>query len=122
MTAGDFLLKVRFENLSYQVKQLSVNKQQEPYIQHFVSLMKDKKKINVKICSLSVPADIGLKNGEEIHDKKLITQLLDIAKKRAENFKNHVVRYSNIASSRLLLCKPKIDNSKNAQPRIELSV
>ena len=41
---------------------------------------------------------------------------------REEAFKEYMIKHGNIASSRLLLCSPKIDTSENSQPRIELSV
>jgi len=122
MTAGDFLLKVRFENLKYQTKQIKPQPEQEKYLQQFIALMSDKPKVQVKICAISVPADVGLINGESITKKSAISELNKLAEKREHAFKDYIIEHSKIDSARLLLCAPKIDSSKKAQPRIELSV
>ena len=63
-----------------------------------------------------------LKSGEKVVDKKQIQQLKDIGEQREEALKEYLIKQGNIASSRLLLCAPKIDSSKDALPRMELSV
>lgn len=60
LTAGDFLLKVRFEKLMCQTKKIKPEAEQEKYLQQFIALMCDKPQVNVKICAISVPADIAL--------------------------------------------------------------
>jgi hypothetical protein len=122
MTVGEFALKLRFEDLPYQAKQIEINKSQQAYIQAFIALMQDKEDTRVNICAVSTPADINLKTGSKITDKSKITQLKEIGEQREEAFKEYMIKQGNIASSRLLLCSPKIDSSKEAQPRIELSV
>jgi len=122
MTAGDFLLKVRFEKLIYQTKQIKPEAEQKKYLQQFIALMHDKPQVNVKICAISVPADVGLTKGESITKKSVISELHKLAEKREHAFKDYIIEHSKIDSARLLLCAPKIDNSKKAQPRIELSI
>ena len=122
MTVGEFALKLRFDDLMYQAKQIEPNDAQQAYLQAFIALMQDKDDTRVNICAISTPADIGLIAGSEVTDKKQIRQLKDIAEKRESTFKDYIIKQGNISSSRLLLCAPKIDSSKEAQPRIELSV
>ena len=122
MTVGEFALKLRFDDLIYQEKQIAPNEQQQAYLQAFIALMQDKEDTRVNICGISTPADINLLAGSQITDKKQIRQLKDIAEQREEVFKEYMIKHGNIASSRLLLCTPKIDSSDDAQPRIELSV
>ncbi|MBL4765390.1 MAG: DUF748 domain-containing protein [Colwellia sp.] len=122
MTVGEFALKLRFDDLPYQAKQIAINEQQHAYLQAFIALMQDKKDTRVNICAISTPADISLKAGNKVTDKSKIKQLKEIAEQREELFKEYIIKHGNIASSRLLLCSPKIDSSKDAQPRIELSV
>jgi len=122
MKVGDFALKLRFENLIYQSKQIEPNEDQRAYLQAFISLMQDKKDARIKICAISTPADINLITGSEITNKKHIHQLKSIAEQRASAFKEYIIKKGKVDSSRLLLCAPKIDSSENAQPRIELSV
>ena len=122
MAVGEFALKLRFEDLPYQAKQIAINKDQQAYIQAFIALMKDKKDTRVNICPISTPADINLNTSGKVTDKNQIKQLKEFALQRAEAFKEYLVKQGGIPSARLLLCSPKIDSSENAQPRIALSI
>jgi hypothetical protein len=122
MAVGEFALKLRFEDLPYQAKQISINDGQQAYLKAFIALMQDQEKTRVNICAVSTPADVNLKAGNKVTDKSKIKQLKEIGEQREEAFKEYIIKHGNIASSRLLLCAPKIDSSENAQPRIELSV
>tara|TARA_R110001583_G_scaffold7158_1_gene35571 strand:+ start:25407 stop:27827 length:2421 start_codon:yes stop_codon:yes gene_type:complete len=122
MTVGEFALKLRFEDLPYQTKQIEINENQQAYVQAFIALMQDKEDTRVNICAVSTPADINLKSGSKVTDKNKIKQLKEIGEQREEAFKEYMIKQGNIASSRLLLCSPKIDSSEEAQPRIELSI
>ncbi len=84
--------------------------------------MQNKEDTRVNICAISIPADIDLASGVEVTDKNQANQLKEIAEKREAAFKDYMIEHGKISSSRLLLCLPKIDSSKDAQPRIELSV
>jgi len=122
MAVGEFALKLRFDDLIYQTKQIEPNEQQQAYLQSFIALMQDKEDTRINICAISVPADIDLAAGKDITDKKHILKLKALGEQRESAFKDYIIKQGNIASSRLLLCAPKIDSSENAQPRIELSV
>ena len=122
MSVGEFALKLRFEDLIYQEKQIIPNEAQQAYLQPFIALMQEKEDTRINICAISTPADIGLAVGTQVVDKKQIQQLKDIGEQREAAFKEYIIKHGNIASSRLLLCIPKIDSSEKAQPRIALSV
>ncbi len=122
MTVGEFALKLRFDDLIYQAEQIEPNENQQTYLQELIALMQDKEDTRVNICAISTPADIGIITKGQVIDKDHVRQLKDIAEQREEAFKEYIIKHGNIASSRLLLCAPKIDSSDNAQPRIELSV
>ena len=106
----------------YQPKQIEPNEAQQAYLKAFIALMQAKEDTRVNICGISIPTDIDLSVGSKVTDKGHINQLKDIAEQREAAFKDYIIKHGNIASSRLLLCAPKIDSSKDAQPRIELSV
>ncbi len=122
MSVGEFALKLRFDDLPYQAKQIEISEAQQAYLQAFIALMQNKKDTRVNICAVSTPADINLKAGSKITDKEKIKQLKEIGEQREEKLKEYVVTQGKIASSRILLCAPKIDSSKEAKPRMELSV
>jgi hypothetical protein len=118
MTAGDYLLKVRFNDLPFPVKETQFTPEHTVFLTQFAALMKDKPETQLTLCAIATPEDINKPLGVEITDKSEIKSLSDLSEKRLDTFKEYMVKQEGIASSRLLLCLPKIDSSKNAQPRI----
>mgnify|MGYP000507133940 FL=1 len=122
MTVGEFALKLRFDDLIYQTKQIEPSTEQKAYLDAFIGLMQEKEETRVNICAISTPADIDLTAESKITNKAHINQLKAIGEQREAAFKDYMIKHGNIDSSRLLLCAPKIDSSEKAKPRIELSV
>ena len=48
-SAGEFLLKVRFEDLPYEINQVTPNVSQQAYLDPFIALMQDKNRYTSKI-------------------------------------------------------------------------
>jgi len=122
ITAGEIALKLRFDDLEYQVAQIEPGDHQSAYLKDFIALMQEKEDTRVTICAISTPADIGLKGGTSVTDKADIKRLIDIGEKREHAFKDHLIEMGKIDSSRILFCKPKIDSDEDAIPRIAISV
>ena len=122
ITAGQFALKLRFDDLPYQVKQVEPNSNQQEYLQQFIALMQDKEDTRVSICAISTPEDINLTSGSEVTNKADIKRLKAIGEKREHALKDYLIEHGKISSSRLLFCKPQIDSSEGAIPRISISV
>jgi len=122
ITAGEIALKLRFDDVEYQLEQIEPDERQMAYLNDFIALMKDKEKTRVTICAISTPEDIGLPAGVAIKEKADIKRLIDLGEQRENAFKDHLVEQGKIDSSRILLCKPQIDSSKGAMPRIAISV
>ena len=122
ITAGEFALKLRFDDLEYQVKQIEPDNSQSAYLKDFIALMQDKEDTRITICAISIPADIGLKSGISVENKADIKKLLDLGKQREHAFKDHLIEHGKIDSSRILFCKPQIDSDEGAIPRIGISV
>jgi hypothetical protein len=122
VSAGQFALKLRFDDLPYQAKQIEPDEKQAQYLQQFIALMQDKADTRVSICSVSTPADIGLTLGQETTNKQDIKRLKAIGEQRQEALKDYLVEQGKISSSRILFCKPQVDSSQNALPRIAISV
>ncbi|WP_444996543.1 DUF748 domain-containing protein [Aliikangiella sp. IMCC44359] len=119
--AGEYMLKVRFEDLEYSPEMIEVQEKQLKFIQQFTTLLKDKPDTQVKVCAIATPQDLPeLK--PEIKNPEYIEKLRTISKHRGEHFKAWVVEKGKIESSKLLLCQPQIDSSKDAKPRIEFEV
>ena len=122
ITAGEFALKLRFDDLEYQVKQIEPDNSQSAYLKDFIALMQDKEDTRITICAISTPADIGLKAGISVENKADIKKLLDLGEQREHAFKDHLIEQGKIDSSRILFCKPQIDSDEGAIPRIGISV
>ena len=122
ITAGEFALKLRFDDLEYQEKQVEPDQKQSAYLQDFIALMQDKEDTRVTICAISTPADIDLKAGVSVTNKADIKSLIDLGEEREHAFKDYLIEEGKIDSSRILFCKPQIDSDEGAIPRIVISV
>ena len=118
MTAGDYLLKVRFNDLAFPVKETELTAEHTAFLTQFSALMKDKPDTQLTLCAIATPEDIDKPLGVEIIDKDDIKKLAKLSEQRLDAFKEFMVKEEEIASSRLLLCSAKIDSSIDAQPRI----
>lgn len=121
MTAGEHLLKLRFNDLNYSPRQTSVGSEQEQFAKQFSSLLKDKADTQVTICPVATPADVGLKPGSKIVEKEVISSLTKLSEERFHSFKKYIIDQYNIESSRLLMCSPQIDSDADAKPRLTFS-
>lgn len=118
MTAGEHLLKVRFNDLNYLPKQTTIGAEQEKFAQEFSSLLTDKPDTQVTICPVATAADVGLEAGTNIVEASEINMLTQISEQRFHGFKKYVVNQYSIESSRLLMCSPQIDSDADAKPRL----
>ncbi|MCJ8295676.1 MAG: DUF748 domain-containing protein, partial [Colwellia sp.] len=100
ITAGEFALKLRFDDLDYQVKQVEPDEQQATYLKDFIALMQDKEDTRVTICAITTPADIDLKDGVSVSEKSDIKRLLELGEQREHALKDYLIEQGNIDSSR----------------------
>lgn len=118
-SAGELLMKLRFEDLIYAPGQIEISNEQLEYMQQFVSLIKDKPDSQIKACPIAGLGEIPGVDGKPNEEQE--RQLLDLAEKRGLAFEAYAVS-KGLESSKILLCAPKIDHDKNAAPRIVISV
>ena len=122
MSAGEFALKVRVEDLVYPVTKIDLQPEQQEFLDQFAALLKDKDDLEFKLCPISTPEDIGLPLGKKLDNAKQNEELHSLSVARVKTFKNYMINNHNIASSRLLICKARIDTSKDAKPRITFAI
>ena len=120
ISAGDFILKTRFEDLLYEPAQIEFSDSQMTYMNQFVALMKDKENTQVKVCAIASINDLQEKQ-IDANEQDKTSLLKSLAKARMDYFKEWAVEQT-IDSSRLLLCAPKIDLNKDSQPKVVISV
>ncbi len=118
LAAGNEMLKLRFNDLIFAPKQVTLSDEHQSFLEQFAALMKEKDTTQMTICAIAAPQDIDLAAGDEVNNKEDIKQLLKLAQTRLDNFKHRMVNDFQLKSSRLLLCTPQIDSSKGAKPRI----
>ncbi len=118
LTAGQHLLKIRFNDLIFTPEQTELPASQESFLQQFAAFMKDNSDTTITICAIATPQDIKLPSGTKVVEKSQIEQLANLSLSRMNNFKRHMVDHYQVASSQMLLCTPQIDSSKTSQPRI----
>ncbi|MGJ8693198.1 MAG: DUF748 domain-containing protein [Thalassotalea sp.] len=117
MMAGDYALKINVQDLIFTPEIVELNDEQQTFMAQFSALMKDKSDLQVTLCPISVPQDIGLLFDAKLTEQQ-VSALHNIAKQRATNFKSYLVENQAIESARLLVCKPKVDGSKGSKPRL----
>jgi len=116
MTAGEFILKVRFNDLEYKAFQVELDEKQQSFLAQFAALMKDKPDTQVTICPIATMDDLAA--GHTFSKKEITQKLSKLSMKRFNHFKNQMINIYQIQSSRLLMCSPKIDSSEDAKPRL----
>ncbi|UZE97164.1 DUF748 domain-containing protein [Alkalimarinus alittae] len=121
IVAGEFALKVRVNDLVYPAGEVALQPEHDVFLEEFSALMKDKEDVSLKLCAVAVAADIDKPAGTKMTEASDIEQLNAISNQRVENFKDYMVDEEGISSSRLLLCTPQINSSKDAKPSLTFS-
>ena len=120
-SAGEFILKTRFEDLIYNPTQITISESQLPYMQQFVALMKDKKNTQVKVCATATIEDLAEEGVNAQTEEQKILKLKSLAQQRMIAFEEYAVT-EGIESSRILTCTPKVDLSMENRPKITISI
>lgn len=118
--AGDQLLKIRVEPLVFKAEQTNLSDDQDTFLKQLTALMKDKKDSELKACGIASYQDLGLEKPPANIDNAARQKANDIASKRAQSLKEYLVD-QKINSSRIFICAPAVDLTRNSQPRIELT-
>ncbi|GHB55910.1 hypothetical protein GCM10008107_00810 [Psychrosphaera saromensis] len=120
MQAGEFILKVRFQDLILTTGEDEIPESASEFLNEFSALMLDKEDTQITVCALSTKSDIGIESTQKLTVNQL-DKLNQLSLKRMKNFKDLMVDEHKIKSSRLLLCAPRVDNDKGAKPRLTFS-
>jgi len=120
-SAGQYVMKTRFEHLPYEPMQTSISQQQQGYVDQFIALMQSKTEMQVKVCATATLIDIPADKPELKTPESKVIFLESIANTRMTTFKEYVVS-KGIESARILLCSPEVDLDKKAVPKIEIAI
>ncbi|MCZ2720627.1 DUF748 domain-containing protein [Marinomonas sp. 15G1-11] len=116
--ASEQIFKLRMKPLVYTAEDIDLADDQVEFVNQLTALLKDRNDTQLKMCSIAVPADLGIDNVAEL-TKEQIQSLKSLAQLRAENLKDRLISSGEISSARLLLCSSAIDDKAEASPRIE---
>jgi hypothetical protein len=122
MAAGEYALKLRINDLDYTPEQIKLSPEQTEFSRQMSVMLEDRDEINVKLCAIAIPADIGVITAEQAHQANNVERLKMISQQRVDTFKTYMVEQLNVPSAKLLLCTPQIDTSNEAKPRIEFVI
>lgn len=117
LAADKHLLKVQISDLNYAPTVVDIADDQQEFLTTFSQLLKDKKDLQIKLCGVANAEDIGKEKGAAL-SRDDVESLIRIAQQRGNTFKHYMVEEKGIPSSRLLLCKPRIDNAINSVPHV----
>ncbi|MCV2403239.1 DUF748 domain-containing protein [Marinomonas sp. C2222] len=117
--AGEQLLKVRVEPLVFAPMQTQVDDSQTAFLQELAQLMKEKEDSQLQACGVATHQDLGLSEVPDVLTADENSTALKLARQRSESLKEYLVK-QDIASSRILICSPKVELSKSSQPSVEL--
>jgi outer membrane protein OmpA-like peptidoglycan-associated protein len=138
--AGEEITKVRLNPVEFEPGQAGLNDTDKDYLSKVAKVLNERPQLAIKLCGVAVPRDTawfrqqaaaaqksGDKTGTatrpaapEVAD----TQLLDLARARAESVKDYLVTTFKIPADHLVGCRPRIetDADKGAAPRTDLLI
>ncbi len=117
--AGEQFLKLRVEPLHYEPAQVELSSSQVIFIEELAALLTEKSDTQLKMCSIATHQDLGLQDQTTQLNEEQTQSLKSLAQQRAETLKEQLVVEMGIASARLLLCAPSVDQDSNASARVE---
>ncbi len=89
-------------------------------------IMRKKKKVTVKLCSVYTNADIEFFQVESSQSRRsrrwAIRKARRLSVQRATQVKKYMVKKLKISSGRLFLCRPTYDKRDNKRPRVKISI
>jgi hypothetical protein len=115
--AGSYALKPRVDDLLFAEQQKDLDDPQKEFLSKIAALLKDKESIDMQVCGFATLKELELQAGQASPEQ--INTLRELALERAVTVKNYLVKEQDVASSRVLLCKAKVDQQEDASPRIE---
>lgn len=123
LSASKHILKLRFNDLAFDAKQVNLTKSQQDIIEQLALVLEKHDSVSIKLCPISTVSDLELASDAEAPTAKTIntsqvSHLLDLAQTRADNVKQALVDTGKVTSKRLLFCSPTIRYGQSDTPRI----
>ena len=132
--------KIRFEPVAFNASSVELPADQASYLNEMVEILNGRPNVDVVLCGIGVPADIapavvagaqapadGAGKGEDPPvpageaSVDPAEALLELGRQRQLAVKDYLVD-KGVAAERLVICAPEVDDSPDAQPRVEIGV
>lgn len=125
--AGE-LMRLRLDPVYFDPGTTEINDEARAYLDKAAGLLKDRPEVRLMLCGYGAPADLAPDgDGARAADKEGAgtaekTLLDDLANRRSFAIKDYLVGNHGISPDRLFVCKPAVDDSRGAKPRVELLI
>jgi len=116
------LIKLQLDPVVFAAGETLPGVEADEYTRQLSELMKQEAGLRIIICGFSTHGDRNLLNTGTKNSQELDQMLLDIARERADTFREILVSHYGVPSSRILDCQPSFDADKDAKPRIEIEL
>jgi hypothetical protein len=117
--AYDQASKVRLNPIIFAPGKDDLDEAAIDYLQRVAAIMKEYPAVQVSLCGVATASDrAAMGANASIQD----AALLELAKNRTERIEDHLVKLNGIEAKRIITCEPKIDNSAEAEPRVNLEI
>ncbi len=116
------LINLRLDPVVFAAGEVLPGVEADEYTRQLSELMKQEAGLRIVICGFSTHGDRNLlKTGTE-NSQELDQMMLDIARERADTFREILVSHYGVPLSRILDCQPSFDADQDAKPRIEIEL
>ncbi|MBA4369219.1 MAG: hypothetical protein C0403_16455 [Desulfobacterium sp.] len=116
------LINLRLDPVVFAAGEVLPGVEADEYTRQLSELMKQEAGLRIIICGFSTHEDRNLLKIRTKNSQELDRMLLDIARERADTFREILVSHYGVPSSRILNCQPSFDAEKDAKPRIEIEL
>lgn len=116
------LIKLRLDPVIFAAGEVLPGVEADEYTRQLSELMKQEAGLRLIICGFSTHGDRNLLKTGTKNSQELDQMMLDIARERADTFREILVSHYGVPSSRILDCQPSFDADQDAKPRIEIEL
>ncbi len=121
--------QIRFDPIEFEPKTARLVSTSESYLKELGNLMNEKPGLDLRVCGVGTPADLGKRQGKgndvpksELQDLSETDKntVLSLAQERSEKVKTFLGTNFNLPSNRFFSCSPEWDGDPKSPPRVEL--
>jgi|GEM_PF-6371705 len=118
----DLVTALRFEPLFFEPGEAKIEDDATDRLGKMAKLLKDRPGVRLVLCGKAAPPDFQEKGREKPSlSEEERARLLDLARKRSGAVKDYLIE-QGIAADRLFICDPRIEQVKEARPRVEIAI